>query len=362
MKEETIKQILWETEERRVPADLDHWPAIRERIKQRRSRLPRVLPVTQVGWVLLVVIVLLALGAGTYAVGTLMKQATNMEAGLQYIEQAKLYQKVNQSQTIGGITVTLENVYADANRVVIGTTVKGPSYLPDQREIIHGGNLELTDDKGHVLSEIGSVGQGSQPDPKGRERAVSYLASFDTSAVPGEPQRLHLHLVVNVNTSIVPTPAACPVGKDCGGPAEPPIAKVGPFTFDFTVPVIPGRVVKVGQTVEKSGAALTLDRVIITPSQTRAIVCFPPPDQEYDRWIPSGELDPGVVRGSWVGRFIGFNYGPSKDCYTYDEFAYYGDRHGEWTLTVNELRGVVDWQPEKEKWLKGPWVFRFRVP
>lgn len=366
MKAQPAWQILREAEELRVPDSIDHWPIIRERMMNKQAAPhTKGVPLRRLGWAFVAVVLLLAFGAGAYAVGNLMSEATKMEAGLQHIEKAKLYQTVNQTRTIGGITVTLERVYADANRVVIGTTVKGPGYLADQREISHRGDFELTDDQGHVLTEIWGVGQGSQPDPKGGGRGVSYLASFDTSAVPGEPQELGLRLVVNVSTNVVPTPASCPVGKDCGGPGEPPTATAGPFTFDFAVPVLPGQILKVGQTVEKSGATLTLDRVIITPSQTRVVVCVRPPNQErdrYDRWVPDGELNTGVVRAGWMGnRFLGFD-APHNGCYNYREGAYYGDQHGEWTFTVNKLYGQIDGHPEKEKVLPGPWVFQFRVP
>lgn len=382
MTEQQVTHILEEIAEQAVPAHLDLWPSIRARLQpeQRPSRWAHALPATRLGWAFLILTLFLAFGAAVYAVAPILSRVFQMEAGLQYVEQANLGQEVDLSQTIDGITVTLQRVYADANRIVVGYSVKGPEYLPDNHTL-GPARVTLTDAAGIVFPEsvgYGVTGQSDILQVSLRPREGVYVSTFDASSVEGEPAALDLHLVMDVETNVVPTPVPPTPGVYADrGPLEPvtPVARTGPFTFDFSLPFIPGRTLELQRTVEAAGIAVRLERVVVTPSETRAILCFDPPDGKSEEWLP-------VVTLSTAGRKA-YIAGPGAEqiynlngsaittvgrigegtCYRYSVLAPLDDQSGEWMLTVTELVGFdPGYKPGEQKRLAGPWVFRFRLP
>jgi hypothetical protein len=392
MKEQQATQILQELAEQEVPASLDLWPAIRAQVQSRRrsSRWAQLRPNTRLGWALLALALFLAFGAVAYAVVPIVNRLFRQEAGLRHVEQANLVQELNLSQTVDGVTVTLERAYADANRIVVGFTIKDPN---GQRYDAH--HLTLTDAAGTVFSGTLGYGVTGQSDilkvslPPGEGADV---ICFDAAPVEGAPAELDLRLVMEVVEALPPA-ALEPSPTPASPPAEPPMvvvleplptpeeeAIVGPFTFDFSVPFIPGRVADVNQTVEAAGVAVRLERVVVTPSETRAYLRFDSPSGEAEWWMPIAMLQaPGEDGKSYAG-YMG-SYGPAS--YQYGFLAPLYDRQGEWTLTVTEL-GYTDIErleaqilrqadsvvvlvdaaeaAEFQTRLDGPWVFRFRVP
>ena len=299
MKEQQVVQILEGIAEDEVPATLDLWPAIRARVQPRRRspRWAQLMPATRLGWAFMALVLCLAFGAVAYAVAPVVGRLFQQEAGLQHIEQADLVQELNLSQTVDGVTVTLERAYADANRIVVGYTIKGPN---GQR--YDARRLTLTDAAGTVFS--GTIGYGvtGQSDmlqvslPPGEG---AYVVAFDAAPVQGTPEELDLRLEMEVVKFALPPAALEPSPTPESPPAEPPMvvvleplptpeeeAIVGPFTFDFSVPFIPGRVAEVNQTVEVAGVPVRLERVVVTPSETRAYLRFDPPGGPEMRWTP----------------------------------------------------------------------------
>ncbi len=363
MNEQRIIQALHESAKQAIPADLDLWPAIRARLQPRRQPSPwaKLTPAARLGLALLILTLFLAMSAGVYAVAPILSRAFQMDDGLRYIEWAKLGQEVNLSQTVDGFTVTLQRVYADANRIVIGYTVSSP---PGQRYAnFHLTQARLIDDKGTVFSSgVIGVGAGVEAGTGG------YVDSFDAAGVQGTPDVLHLRLVTNLDIIPLVTAQVSPIVTRKSEDPSVTIAEVlpqpkgpiiGPFTFDFSVAFIPGRVVQVQQTVEKSGIAVRLERVVVTPSETRAILCLKTPSGEPMHWTPIVGL---AARGksSHAGAISGGSEIGESGCYRYSVFFSYYDQPGEWTLTVKEVVDLT--QPGKQTRLSGPWVFRFRVP
>ena len=137
-------------------------------------------------------------------------------------------------------------------------------------------------------------------------------------------------------------------------------AIVGPFTFDFSVPFIPGRVAEVNQTVEAAGVAVRLERVVVTPSETRAYLRFDPPGGAEMGWTAIVTLK---APGDESGQSGFYSVKDDPPVHQYGFLAPLYDRYGEWTLTVTELVGTdLTQQPSEDIRLAGPWVFRFRVP
>jgi hypothetical protein len=154
-------------------------------------------------------------------------------------------------------------------------------------------------------------------------------------------------------------------------PAEPPEpmavelepipqgAVVGTFTFDFGVPFIPARVAEVNQTVEAAGVAVRLERVVVTPSETRAYLRFDPPGEVETSWTPIVTLK---APGDEKGQSHFYSVDDDSPVHISGFLSPLYDRRGEWTLTVTELVGTELVPPYNDVRLAGPWVFRFRVP
>ncbi|HEC34896.1 MAG TPA: DUF4179 domain-containing protein, partial [Chloroflexi bacterium] len=347
-----------------VPTTLDLWPAIRAQIQPRRgsSRRAHRIPVTRLGWAGLLVGALLLFGGIAYALNPALGQVfRTFFPGWQHIEEAHLAQESNLSQAMNGVTVTLERAYADANQIVIGYTVKG---LADQN--LHVSRMSLTDEQGRVFSQMAGAGMAGTPDIPPGEGA--YVTAFDASVVEDKPESLHLHLTMHlVKWTLVKAPTATlPEPSEPGViVAQPQTLReemVGaPFTFDFSVPFIPGQTVEVQQAVEAAGVTMKLKRVVITPSETRAILCFEPPDDI--EWTLLADLDAGdggALHGGVVGRL---DDAGGQECHRVSYMESLTGRSGLWTLTVTELVGTdLSQIPSEDVRLAGPWVFRFRVP
>lgn len=379
MKEQRITRLLHELAEQEVPADLDLWPAIQARVQPQAHR-PRLRPATRLGWAVLVLGLFLTLGAAAYAVGPVIGRLLQFSSGWQHVAEARLAQEVHLSQTIGDWTVTLERVYADANQILIAYTVSGPP----------GQNLSeratLTDRQGRRFPEMAGAGVTGASEllgvrlPPGQG---AFISAFDASAVQGQPAKLDLHLEIALGM-LVPVSDAQPALPLSPGPVaawsmtertvEPPTSTVviapavqlreepltGPFTFDFSVPFIPGRVALVQESARVAGVTVKLERVVVTPAETRAILCFEPPTGESEHWVPVATLEVGDGREansntiSTVSREAG--------CYRYSFIAPLADWHGEWKLMVTELVGMDPSRPGEQTRIQGPWTFTFHVP
>lgn len=355
-----------------APAEGEEATAAHASRRQPRLRriIPRVLvPTTRLAWAGMVVAALLIFSAVAYAGVPAVRQLFQQEPGLQHVEQADLVQELDLSQTVNGVTFTLERAYADANRIVVGYSVKDPD---GQR--YHTDPLTLTGADGTVFPGTTGLGAAGKSAIFGIELPPGEKAdvlSFDAAAVEGTPVELDLRLVVEVRELVLPTDTQGLSASPTGLPAEPgepmveelepmpPGAVVGTFTFDFSMPFIPGRVAEVNQTVEAAGVAVTLQRVVVTPSETRAHLRFDPPGEVETIWTSIVTLKaPGDVRSR--SRF--YSAAADSPVHTYGFLAPLYDRRGEWTLTVNELVGTELVPPYNDVRLAGPWVFRFRVP
>jgi len=243
----------------------------------------------------------------------------------------------------------VQRVYADANRIVIGYTVSGPAgvafnnFLPI--------DTTLTDQEGREYPGHSGVGAGMEGDTGG------YVLCFDAGVLPQAPERLALRLVTAV-MGLPATPAA---------QGERP--RAGPFTFAFSVPVIPGRVMDTPQTVEAEGTRITVKRAVVTPSETRLILqVSPAPDADGGverQWEPIAKLQVSDAASEVqrlapeAGHFGGMGRQQGED-YDYRIPYPLADCQGEWTLTVSELVGFG--RNGGQVRLSGPWVLRFVVP
>jgi len=374
MNEQRITETLRRIARQGVPDSVDLWPAIKAQLKPRRrpSRWGRLMPTTRLGWAFLILTLILAFGAVAYAVSPAVGQLFQQESGLQHVEQANLVQELNLSQTVDGITVTVERAYADANRIVIGFTIKTPG---DQRYEVR--RLTLTDAAGNLFPWIHGYGAAGQSDiykvslPPGEG---AYVFTFDAAAaVVGAPEELDLRLVMDLEELVLPPDASAEPTVSMKeellslhvAPHPPPLvveellpmpqgAIVGPFVFDFGVPFIPGRVIEVRQAVKAAGVAITLQRVVVTPSETQATLCFRPPDGSKE-WLLITAGDGGDLFAETVTQ-------SGEECHRIVYAGVLAERSSTAALTVTELVGFDLAPPGKQTRLAGPWEFHFQVP
>lgn len=371
MTEHRLTRLLHELAEQEIPDNLDLWPVIRAQVLSQARRLP-LRPTTRLGWALLALSLFLTLGAAAYAVGPVVSRVFQFTPGWQHVEERHLAQEVHLSQTIGDWTVTVERVYADANQILVGYTVSGP---PGQNPNL--ARVTLTDDQGMRFPEMGGAGVAGASALLGMQLPPgqgAYITAFDASAVQGQPATLNLHLQITL-VALMPwstmesTIGSPPSSTMTIAPAmqirEEPLA--APFTFDFRVPFIPGRVALVRKSAKVAGMAVRLERVVVTPSETRAILCFDPPEGESEHWVPVATLEAGAGRrdtGASSGPIVGITSTTVEKvgCYRYSFLVPLFDWRGKWKLTVTELIGMDPIHPGEETRIRGPWVFRFRVP
>lgn len=175
-------------------------------------------------------------------------------------------QAIQQSKPFGKQTLTLEAAYADASRVIIRYTLTPPAHptpmpglTPSERSTpslysLYGTQeLEgkLTAQSGNTLrDEGGTIWLNSSL--KQEETVESF--EFDTT-LPASLQMLHLHLTMKL-TAFNADPAYT-------------------SSFDFSVPVHKSWIIETNQTITISGVAVTLQRVVVSPTQTRFFLSSP---------------------------------------------------------------------------------------
>lgn len=275
---------------------------------------PRPLP-QRLGSIALALLLALLLTIGsTYAVGTILDRVLHMEPGTQQIALQNLYQPINQSQTIQGFTITVAEGYADANRVIVTYTVKKPvGHIYNHATPL--GTLATQD--GLVLPDYGGDGYGN------RTGDDAYASFFDAAGISGNPQELHLRLNVQ----------GLDVAQQDGNDATLCTYQIpGSLSFDFSLAFHPGRIANVHQTVTIGGTAVTLERVVVTLSETRV----------YLRGIDDRSLVARLSVGGWdsehgpvgpIGLMGGKSGASGDQAIIYFSASLY-DKHGEWTLAV----------------------------
>ncbi len=264
-------------------------------------------------------------------------------------------QPINLSQTINGYTLTIKKVYVDANIIVVRCSYSGPN----EAEIGYD-TITLTSGGSAAINQgVGSTGN-RKTGP--RECAMDFDA---TSLKPITPS-INLHLSANLLQ-----------WRDISSPdyrTQPKVTLAGPFVFDFNVAVIQdSRIVNVGQTVVAHGTAFTLERLIITPGETRIAVRYIAPDSNPNlQWRPVIAAEGADWATMNSDNYPRYRYSmdlkgdgavsqlpDSSTAYQITGNLY--DKVGPWTVTVKELDSY-DVVSGKEQHIAGPWVFQFDVP
>lgn len=287
-----------------------------------------------------------------YAVAPVIDQLLATERGVSTLPM----QDIGQSQNANGITVRLDRAYADVNRVIVAYTIQVPAGFNNSTSGIDG-KIALAD------SQVGSLpmieGQGLAG---GSPHASAGLVTFDAESLALGTARVDLRLTF----PDVRAKAQQQGASDLSG---------GAFAFNFTLPVEPGRAIGVNKTVIANGVPVTLDRVVVSPSETRVYIRFPASggitakDWYADVHIAGNGWDTNQLQSGFSGEMtLGSMFTNTSGEHIATFSGDLRSRHGRWTVIVDAL-GAVDTQAAatdsglpKQTRVAGPWTFRISVP
>ncbi|HRQ21913.1 MAG TPA: DUF4179 domain-containing protein [Anaerolineales bacterium] len=198
------------------------------------------------------------------------------------------------SQTINGITLTIDWFLADAKRVSFGYTIEGLPDVPDAVDLF--GSVQLVEKSG-----TGELGWGGHSTINRVEGSPGMLAG-SWSSVFAEPFMQpkgqfdlditlgHGGMKYDTNFSI----ASFPIPEDATPyppnvfPPKLPDHKVGDFHFDFETEIYPLLELSPSQSVTANNIEMRLEKLEITASFTVAILCYTKPSSKD--WMTSRSI------------------------------------------------------------------------
>ena len=298
---------------------------------------------------------ILAVGIVGYAVAPVIDRLLTSQSGVSALPM----DDIGLAQTTSGITVKVDRAYADANRVIVAYTVQVPQGFANSTSGIDG-KASLTDASGRTLPFIDATGLAGSS-----LHVNAGLLTFDAESLPGGTATDTFFLSF-------PQVSTNPV---MGG--APLVA--GAFSFKFDLAVAPGREITVPKTVVTKGVPVTLERVVITPSETRLYLVFPagsgikPADWNANAHLSGRAWDSRQVQLP-IDRTILMTTGAyfinSRGEHVTTFSGDFRGHHGEWTVTVDSLWGVdssaasagAQGSVPKQVREAGPWTFKFLMP
>ncbi len=316
-----------------------------------------------------VTLALLLVAQVSGATSLLLDRVLRRDAGTARVAEGQIGQQINLSQTIQGITVTVQRAYADANRIVVGYTITVPDSVAADYSGINGA-MTLSDDTGRAYPIRGEQGQHDRG-----AHDLAQVVSFDAASLPQGIKSVRFSLTVTQVTAIrLPTasptaPPIRPTEQRGGGvislqpiPADQLLRVPGPWRFSLSLPVRPGRVAAVDQTVIANGIPVQLERIAVTPSETRAYLRFPANQgNTVQGWSPTVMLAVDGWNSSDASEsVVSWLTSDGERVVSFDDAL--DTKHGEWTLTVEALGNGSHEGNGSSSRLVGPWVFRFTVP
>lgn len=359
MKEHNMKQILKDIGEQEVSSDIDLWPDLEGRLtKNPGSKRPMIdRPATRLGWIALIALAFLLISSVAYALSPTLRRLIRMDVGLSQVESTGLGYPLNVSQTNEGVTVTLAWGYADENRVAIGYVIEAGSDAPYEPK-----QLILTDQEGHIFKPTSGLGATGDSAVVGTPISLGksdYVFTFATPPITGKPDALNLSLEL-VLTAV----------------ADSVVSR--PFNFNFSLPYTPGRVAEPIQSVTFNDITVSLEKVVATPSDLTAVICFEPPDHDFVDWLPISQISAGGD-GEFMAAVGKQRAIEGTNCTTNGYFPSLYKAEGVWQLTVTELVGFKkplpgttgvftceenetnEYCPQQSR-IQGGWVFEFEMP
>ena len=302
---------------------------------------------------------LLLVAGAAFAVSSLIQSLVANDAGLAYVYDADLGTELNQSQTIDGYTVTLAWAYADSERLTVAYTISG---LTDTLYTNLGSRdmrMVWKSDTDVELPAIMGMGNVLDGDDDLTGHASGNRMTFFLSQADINTPVLDLHMELNVQAVTVQRRTEVP---DASDPALWDTV-IGPFSFDFSVPYVSDvRLLNAGQSATDQNITITLEKVVITPSQVSLEVCYVPPSGTR-QWlvIPHLRVDGEIIPGSAMTIPSHLVEPPARTCNQFIYNAALYDDTSTWQFAITELVGMGN-RPADQQRIAGDWAFEFTVP
>lgn len=320
---------------------------------------------------------MLIVGTGVvFAISTALQQFITQDDGLAAITAQGCGHEIGLSQTIDGFTVTLDWAYADGNRMTLAYTIQAPQ---NSQYVTLSGHHRLTlRDSG--LDVPMWMGMNGVVDTNGEffkagqnpisDRSIS-VNTYDLSTFPIDGRDvldLRLEMPVYAVTADQHAVLHDPARTERWTHEEYVALVDGPdgvFAFDFTLPLDgEQRILNTPLTATDNDITLTLQRVVVTPSQVRFVLCLVPPAPDR-KWtaIPHLAANGGdVAGGGAVSDIANVGEAANQSCMQYLYNAGMYDYRGEWRLEITELVGFGSGGGNDQQRIAGSWVFEFTVP
>lgn len=317
---------------------VDLWERIEREITQERKFWMRKL--SWRGWLLVSIMMFLTMATVVIAVERILDG--DADPGLDAVEEAGLIIPMDMSQTNGNVSITIDYVYADVNRISIGYHYSMDAIV--RTSYGHSFSVTLDDDLGTQFTGIygeqmgqggggggGGGGDESMPTPEPRTVTIAQgeIANFDASQINGSPDELNLIARFDYQ-----------VDSDMEGESY-----ADSLTFEFTVPFNPGMTMSDTLTAESNDVTFTLTNLLVAPSMTKAQICM-----DGLNWSDYAMLDVHIsVDGESVyDNTIRYNAGVvpildenfPENCRIYVITDALDGYSGEWTFTINGLVSV----------------------
>lgn len=314
-------------------------------------------------------VAVLTIGVGVViAMSTVIQHIVQFDAGLQAIFDQGLGHEVGISQSHEGFTVTLEWAYADGNRLTLAYIIQGipgTQYTNLASDVYRltvrdtGEEIPFSQGMSIPIDQNGEVFDWRIPQDTivTFDRRVSvWNYHLDGISLEGRTT-LDLRLELEPYGITLQRRTQLPI-EQFNDMKEGPEAR---FILDFSIAVVDDqRIMDTSQMATDQGIALTLEQVRVSPSQTRVLVCFVPPDPARD-WTAIAHLSTSggdVAGGGGVRPYMD----EDRSCQDYTYFSGMFDYTGEWRLEISELVGFGDGGGNDQQRLPGSWVFEFVVP
>jgi hypothetical protein len=208
---------------------VDLWPGV-ERRTLRGLRRARWMPASRLGWAAVAAVAVVLLGSAAYAAAPLLTDVYRINPTWNPAAGDSSY-PVQVTQTIDGCTVTLEQVFIDQERILIGVSGTGPSEMS-----LGPTNVTLHTGDGQTLPWVDGAGHGDLG-------AAAWVLAFDATSLEELPDLLTLDLSLSISAIPVdeahPSPATPEHASDQSlevvlSPIEASV--FGPFRFTVSVP------------------------------------------------------------------------------------------------------------------------------
>lgn len=311
---------------------------------------------------------MLIVGTGAaFAISTVLQQFIAQDHGLEAIIAQGRGHEIGLSQTIDGFSVTLAWAYADDNRLTLAYTIlgqQGAQYTNlyggySLTDAMSGAEIPLIEGWNALLDSNGALLEAGAP-PVG-DRSIS-VYSYDLGAVPLEGRTsLDLRLEGQIEAITLQKRTQMPMDRFDEmkeGPDEP-------FVFSFSVPLDgEQRVLNTPLITTDNDIPLTLQRVTVTPSQVRLVLCLMPPASDR-KWTAIPHLTTNgsdVAGGGAVSDIANVGEAAGQTCMQYLYNAGMYDYRGEWRLEITELVGFGSGGGNDQQRITGSWTFEFTVP